>query len=310
MPIVLTSCTNRKRVAPSRDLTASRIPKDDLRAVSRGWAKRLKGVPPAAMAADLYCGRAFRQAQAASSRARAELLVVSAGLGLIKASNRVPSYSLTVTPGSDDNILSRIAGGAHPSEWWAEIGSVSPLAIDMGQMIRNARGAVLIALSAGYLDMIADDLLALPARTRAKLRIFTLTPASMLHEGLRTYVLPYDKRFDGPDSPIPGTRGDFAQRALGHFVETVLNRIQGGDFDAHADAVERMLTGLRQGEMPTRAKLSDPEITSLIHRHWKDASGQSGRMLRYLRDDLGVACEQSRFRDLFIAAKAARSGTQ
>jgi hypothetical protein len=172
------------------------------------------------------------------------------------------------------------------------------------------RGPILISLPANYLDMIADELLELPVRSRARLRIFTLSPSSGLPEGLRPYVLPYDHRFDGEDAPVPGTRSDFAQRALGHFVDAVLSKHPGGDFDGHAELVENLLAGFRPQRTQQRARLADQEISSIIHRHWKDAHGQSSRMLRLLRDDLGVACEQSRFRNLFRAAKNKRECAQ
>ena len=276
--------------------------------VAAQWIELLRGAEPGTAASDLYCGRAFRQAEAAAISARATFLVVSAGLGLVSATTRIPSYSLTVSPGAEDNVLLRISGGASSAEWWGDFARRSPFRTELAEAARLADGPILLALSASYLEMIASELLGLPPRTRGRLRIFTLTPVSALSEGLRAYVLPYDARFDGPNSPMPGTRGDFAQRALGHFVNMILAADSRSDLDGHAEAVEQMLAKLRPQRMPVRTKLSDPDITKLIHSHWRDARGQSGRMLRFLRDDLGIACEQGRLRDLFRAAKASRGG--
>lgn len=164
----------------------------------------------------------------------------------------------------------------------------------------------MIALSATYLRMIAEELGSLPLRTRSRFRVFTLSPLSTVPEALRPFVLPYDSRFDGPDTPVPGTRGDFAQRSLAHFVDAVLAHEPKADFDGHAEAVERLLSGLRRQSTPVRARKSDAEIIALIRRHSEKARGQSSRMLRLLRDDLGVACEQGRFRALFVAAQDGR----
>jgi hypothetical protein len=133
-----------------------------------------------------------------------------------------------------------------------------------------------------------------------------LSPASAIPETLRPFLLPYDARFDGPDAPLPGTRSDFAQRSLSHFVEAVLAHHAQADFDGHAEAVERLLSGLRRRSTPGRTRQPDKEIIALIRRHWNEARGQSSRMLRLLRDDLGVACEQGRFRTLFLAARERR----
>src|SRR3546814_9801405 len=39
---------------------------------------------------------------------------------------------------------------------------------------------------------------------------------------LHPWLMPYDDRLDGCDSPLPGTRSDFASRAAHHFVEAVV----------------------------------------------------------------------------------------
>jgi hypothetical protein len=225
---------------------------------------------------------------------------------LVPASSNVPSYSLTIAPNSADNVLRRISPGAAPAQWWDALKRSSPFATPLADAASSHRGPILIALSAAYLEMVGNELASLPSRTRSRLRVFTLSPASAIPEVLRPVVLPYDARFDGPDAPLPGTRSDFAQRSLAHFVEAVLSRHPQADFDGHAEAVERLLSGLRRQSTPVRARQSDSAIIDLIHRHWNDARGQSSRMLRLLRDNLGVACEQGRFRTLFLAARESR----
>jgi hypothetical protein len=307
MAIVLTSCTNRKRIRAPRALTASAIRPAPLDDVVKEWGSRLDVAMLAGPASDLYCGRAFRQAEAAAHHLRAPLLVVSAGLGLVPAAKRVPSYSLTVIPGTADNILARISGRATPSEWWTALKSSSGFGVSLAQSAQSSPGPILVALSGAYLAMIAADLLAMASSARGRLRLFSLSSASTVPAGLRNYLMPYDARFDGAGSPMPGTRGDFAQRALAHFAETILPDDLKGSLESHIGAIEKALSSLRPPKHILRAKASDDEIIGLIHCHWAKVDGKSGRMLRYLRDDLKIACEQSRFRDLFIAAKKARS---
>lgn len=307
MPLVLTSCTNRKRVPAPRALTACAVKAGALDTVAADWTERIAGADLAVAASELYCGRAFREAEAAAAIAGGRLMVVSAGLGLVAADTCVPSYSLTVVPGAGDNILERIAGRPSAADWWQALGRRSAFGVSLVECIKSSRGLVLMALSAQYLNMVAADLLAVSEKAQRRFRIFCLSPRSALPEGLRGYVMPYDARFDGAGSPVPGTRGDFAQRALIHFVEKILPARADGDLEAHAKAVNRTLSALRPPETITRTKASDAEIIALIHRHWNAVEGRSGRMLRYLRDDLGVACEQSRFRDLFNVARDERA---
>ena len=57
-----------------------------------------------------------------------------------------------------------------------------------------------------------------------------------------------------------------------------------------------------------RTRKSDSEILNLIHRRWRRVEGRSGRMLRLLRDEEMIACEQGRFRRLFLLAASQRDG--
>lgn len=304
MPLVLTSCTNRKRFAVARTLGAGSVPRGDLKTVATEWARRIAKADPVARSHDLYCGRGFRTAEEAALRVSTPLFVVSAGLGLVAPERHLPAYSLTVTPGGTDSVLARITHDCSPSEWWSLISTRSPYSTSIEDAARSNRGPILVALSASYLAMIAEELSALGRSTRARVRLFNLGGAEVLPPDLQAHVMPYDSRFDGPGSPLPGTRGDFAQRALWHFVTEVLPRNAKADAAEHASAVNRMLSGMKPHNMPVRQKLSDPEITKLIRRHWRDVDGQSSRMLRYLRDSLGIACEQGRFKDLFNAVRS------
>lgn len=98
MALVLTSCTNRKRVPAPSALRAHEVGVGALEDVVGEWVRRLDRAGPAATASGLYCGRAFRQAESAALRLNAGLLIVSAGLGLVAAASKVPSYSLTIVP--------------------------------------------------------------------------------------------------------------------------------------------------------------------------------------------------------------------
>lgn len=307
MALVLTSCTNRKRLPVPRALKACSIKPGSLERVVAEWAERVAGSERTARASEMYCGRAFRQAESAAESLGARLAVVSAGLGLVDVSTKVPAYSLTVVPGTPDNILDRIGGKPSAADWWQALSTCTAFPLKIGDLVKGTRGAVLVALPAQYITMIASDLLAIPEKARRRLRVFSLSPRETLPEGIVPYLMPYDARFDGPGSPLPDTRGDFAQRVLSHFASTVLAQSPDGDFEKHASAVRRLMSTRRAPVPVSRDKASDDEIIALIHRYWKTVEGRSGRMLRYLRDDLGVACEQSRFRDLFNAARESRS---
>jgi hypothetical protein len=305
-PLILTSCTNRKRIAPDVALHSACLEGGELNAVAEAWGQCLRSAQPTTRADVLYCGRAFRDAKTAANRVQGSLYVVSAGLGLVPAHVKVPSYSLTVSANSPENVLARINGKCTAARWWNALVSCSPFSDQLAAVIRQSQGAVLIALPAAYISMISAQIEGLSKAELRRLRIFTRAPIHFLPSALQRYMMPYDARFNGVGSPYLGTQGDFAQRALLHFVDRILLKDPRGDHATHGEAVDALLLTRCAPSIPIRQRLSDSEVIGLIHEHWDGARGQSSRMLRFLRDELQVACEQSRFRTLFYAAKEER----
>jgi hypothetical protein len=309
MPIVIAACSNRKKVKPVRMLRAASISKGSTREVAASWLARVSKSQQRVRADGLYCGRSFVEAMAAAQALGADFFIVSAGLGLVRNDAQIPAYSATVTGSSKDNILARMNGGPADvlSRWWRALSRQSPVGEALGSVVRQSSGLVLIALPSAYLDMIAPDLAVLHARPLRRLRIFTRALPKSFPEKLRPMVMPYSDRLDGPDSAMPGTRSDFAARALRHFVDHILTKSPAGDLEDHRRAVEAAFARMREQPVPVRLRRSDKELIDLIRLHWKAADGKSGRMLRVLRDDLGIACEQARFARLFGKAMRGRA---
>jgi hypothetical protein len=151
--------------------------------------------------------------------------------------------------------------------------------------------------------MVAADLAQLPPSLREATRVFT-SPAGQatLPQDWRDQVMPYDERLDGEGSPRPGTRTDFAQRAMRHFVED-LGAAKLPLAQARQSVLEA-LSNLKHRTLPHRRRADDDEILQLLRTHWNAYKGQSSRLLRFLRDDALVSCEQSRFRALWLQLRA------
>jgi hypothetical protein len=306
MPVVIAACSNRKKVEPSRNLRAASVPEGHLRAVASSWTGRLRAARRLVRADALYCGRNFAEAKAAARQLGADLYIVSAGLGLVRDAAKIPPYSATIGGGSQDNVLNRISnakGEAALAGWWRALTRRSPVGNALNTVVRQSSGLILIALPSAYLAMVAGDLAHVHGRSLRRVRIFTGAVPEAFPEKLRSMIMPYDDRFDGPDSDLPGTRTDFASRALRHFVDHILQDYPDGNMAVHARAVRTALRGLRRATVHARLRCSDAELVGLMRKHWNAADGKAGRMLRVLRDDLGIACEQSRFARLFLKAK-------
>lgn len=304
MALVITSCTNRKSRSAPVALQAANLPQGPVERVAAAWAARVGSAGGRTEARRLYQGRSFREAEQAAGAAGARLAVLSAGMGLIMADARVPSYSLTVVPEAADNVLGRIATGATPALWWRQIRSAG-----LGQRLEELTGDDLVLLAAGraYLEMIAGDVASLSVSARSRVRVFTAVSEGGLPQVYHGLVMPYDDRLDGLDTPRAGTMSDFAQRALHDFVTGILPQDPAGSAREHAAAVLDRLAPWRRRKRHRGTSLGDAEIGALIGRHWQAVGGRSSAMLRFLRGELGIACEQGRFRRLFAAVGAERA---
>lgn len=306
MTLVITACTNRKRKPVSDSLRMGILPQADLDGLARQWSRRLAAAPTRFRGEDLYGGRGFREAVTAAELLDAKLLVVSAGLGLIEISASVPAYACTVLADAPDSVRTRVTGSFSVGGWWEALCQLSPFAIAMRDAVEDTQGPICAALSDAYIEMIAGDLLALPAEMLSRLRLCTRAPLDRIPAALRPFVMPYDDRLDGPDSPNRGTRSDFAGRALRHFAELTKGDPPGRGAAEHAVAVAGALRGWRMPARVDRVRHDDAALLDLIRAHWNAERGSSSRLLRRFRDDLGIACEQSRFADLARRVRSER----
>jgi hypothetical protein len=289
--LVVTNCTTRKIVGPRIGLDVASVSGGPL-ALARRWKSLLGSAQPVCLAGLLYKGRSIIEATRAAKTVGAELYVVSAGLGLISGTERVPNYDLTVAPGSP---LARMlaASGWEPQDWWTAITRDQPS--PLSRLITNSMAYV--ALPASYLRMVRKDLSRYVSAGAQDVRIFTSEAGvDEVPSSISRYVMPYDIRLEAI-SGFGGTRAEFPQRAMRHFVE-VLRGHELSLEEARA-AVEASMNRQRQRPSPERARVSDEQIRALLRKRWRACEGSSTRLLRYLRDDARVSCEQGRFRMLW-----------
>jgi hypothetical protein len=311
--VVVTCCTDRKRGKPNQVLQARDLTPGSYRDVAAAWLRRIEASSAENQAKAVYCGRAFSEALAAASHLESPMWIVSAGLGLVRANEPIPTYSLTVSRGAPDSILTKIVEDQPRSrDWWAALVAEGAASRSLhGIVNETANTIVLISLSAAYAKMLENEFEAMAEDQIDRLRIFGLSLDRALPERFHRAVMPYDRRLDGTDSPLPGTLTDFSTRAMRHFAQMArTGEIKLEDLREDRTVVLSKLSGWTEPLVPKRIPKSDDEIKDLIIKHWLDVEGQSGRMLRYLRDDLLVACEQGRFRNLFNQVAKNRAETQ
>lgn len=296
MKAFVTACTNRKRHAPDRHLLARSLKRGSLATVTVDWVSRLEAAREVSKAGEFYCGRSFLEATTAAEALGGELFVVSAGLGLVKARTMVPAYSLTVSRGHPDSVLARLPTSVLSTQWWIETVKNSPYSC---RRISTDIELLVVALPGPYLEMFLPALERWVGAKSRQLRVICRPEQQGIPNSLRSAIIEYDDRLEGDGSPLPGTMADFAARAGHHFVELILRESPRGSATKHREIVDRALANYRVKERVIRPRMADAEIKRVIAKHWNEVDGRSGRMLRLLRDELDIACEQKRFRDLF-----------
>ena len=285
-PLVITPCSSRKRQQPS--IRAAALPRGTQQELCEAWLCALRGVSPERRAEDVYAGRAFGLAKLAATVLGADFAIASAGLGMVMANTLIPSYDLTISRGG---LRANLRGTFDSAAWWQEI-SKGPYATDPRVELRN-RPLVLVCLSRAYAPLIEDVLESVPPD---KLRIFGAGLDYVLPTSLKACVLPYDLRLD---AGIPGTRGDFAQRALLHYVK-VIHGVDTMPIDEEKSAVlAELAKAPKLKPPPKRPRADDEAIRAVIARLLPTIGPRRSTMLRYLRDVEGLACEQGRFYSLF-----------
>lgn len=293
---VITTCTSRKSVRPTRPSTPVSLTKGPQAALQIAWIERLSKLPARHSVSQLYAGRGFGLAEGAAASVGAGLYVLSAGLGLVASDSQVPVYGLTVSPGHAESVVARVEGDFDPAAWF-EVLLKGPYSIQWADTFGDSRGRVLIALTRPYAEMVGSSLRALPPRSLARLRIFGASLSAFLPREVQCAAMPYDARLD---AITPGTRADFSQRALDHFVREIACKVGYQDIEADSEAVRRTLAKVTAPERARRPRRTDDEILRLIRKQLRSQSGIA-RVLRALREQDGVACEQSRFSRLYRA---------
>ncbi len=298
--IVITSCTSRKKkVGTVLQLETARDT-DSLSNLAHQWRQQVQAIPESDLlaASDLYAGRSISEAKQTAGTLFSPLYIVSAGHGVLRADELVPAYDVTVSPAPDNKLhccLLRL--GKSPADWWQALIEAFGPQRSLAELITGSTHAiVLLAVPSVYLRLLEPDLGCLSDTDIQRLRVLTSCHgATRLAPRLQHLVMPYDERLEGLPN-YAGTRSDFPQRALRHFT-TVL---QGHELSLESarEQVLQAMASLRKPVLPERQRRTDDDIVTLLRQNWVRLQGSSTALLRYLRDDALIACEQSRFRTL------------
>jgi len=296
--IVITSCTNRKKKAGTVLALEGTDTAASLFELARAWSQQVQALckSETQVAVELYAGRSITEAKRVAESLSAPLYIVSAGHGLLCPDDHIPSYNVTTSPAAD-NVLHQclLRLGKSPADWWQALIHAVGTQRSLTELVARSPGTImLLAVPSAYLGLLARELADLSEGDIARLRIITSPHgASTLPARLQSTVMPYDERLEGLDA-YSGTRSDFPQRALRHYVAVLEGHSL--PLEAARRQVSKAMAALRKPVLPERQRKTDEEIMALLRSNWERFNGSSTTLLRFLRDEALVACEQSRFR--------------
>jgi len=282
-PLVIGCCSARKAVEAS--LLVAELPLGHIDEIAERWLASLLGTEPSIAAADLYAGRSFKYTREAAACLKADLGILSAGLGYVDGARAIPSYNLAAGPGPAS--IARHVHDFDPRRWWDRIAS-GRYSSDPLAAIEH-RPLILLALTKDYARMAGRLLDALAARPDG-VRVFGAGAASYVPGALVRCVMPYDQRM----SPR-GTRGDFAGRALLAHARLLTERPSPPCLEQEREAVVIAMARGKAPDTTARTKMSDAAIAREI-KSWLqvEPSISRTRLVRHLRDQCGIACSDSR----------------
>lgn len=307
---VVVTCTKRKTRPPSAGLRLRETAAATPEARAEAWIARLRdaggGFVPAR---DLYAGDHWRVALSIPDAAPAldvHLWVCSAGYGLLPAGTLIAPYSATFSDTHPDAVHRGLAGAPRAEvlrRWWGRLAEWEGPDPGRPRTLRalaeaHPGAALLVVASAPYLRALGGDLADARDALRGPDQLSIVSAAARHLSGLEESVVPFDDRLQrllgGADMSLNVRVARELLRRVGEPRRSELARV-----------AEGLGRGLERPEVPARTPQTDDQVRGFIHREL--AARPAARwspLLRKLRTELGLACEQKRFRQLFLETAA------
>jgi hypothetical protein len=292
---IVTTCTNRKKKSSHPLLDGESLIGGRQRDVQVDWLERIRKAPREHLVRDIYCGRGYSEIKKIALQHNASFLVISGGYGLLSSWEKIASYNITLSGSSENNVLGKVIFDIFDyNKWWQSLNQDYNVLTTTIKSEPETR--YLICVSSSYWKLIESDLGCL--KNYENVRVISHSSIN-LPLWAKNIWLPYDERFDGPDSPLPGTRSDFPQRVCSHYLKNIMpNSKMHNDIETVRWYMEKFRSPVKH----TRKRINDTVMLDLMVSKLKKESMTCSLMLRWLRDDELVSCEQSRCSRIYKVA--------
>lgn len=264
------------------------------------WLGLIDHADTVCAAKDLYGGVGHQAVLHASELTGAALKFVSAGLGLVDSDEAVPSYDLTVSPGGP-GPFGVLNIPYQPDRWWMALHHRLTAPPPLSTIVSKHTDLVILALPSNYLQMLWADLEAIPARHLKKLRIITTAQAT-LPTRCQDQAILYDARLSGVKGGYGGAMTSLVQRAALHFMSTALADRRTLTVESQRRRVDIALASVPVVIRSPRRVVDDASVVKAIEKMSHSEKSSFSTALNVLRHRKNIACEQSRFKELYRKA--------
>ncbi|WP_063654576.1 DUF6884 domain-containing protein [Aliivibrio fischeri] len=303
---LIVPCSAKKNIQTNskNDISAFKLENDDK--FADNWIKQLLQSQHLCKASHMYSGVAFKSLNQLAINNNFNLLIMSAGLGLLMHDSLIPSYNATFSAGPTQTPFSK-------SKWWEAISKTKPshLGIASFKMLfsQNANSQFIITGSKDYLLAIEDDLyhaINFLENPKKQLSIISsqlpkklqqmLGKNCFLKTGINyTYNDAY-KRFG-----LALNLRNSAAIGTHHFVEELTNKHE--EFDVIIEKLTLELASPPLIKKPKRKQMSPEHIKHFIKSELIINDRASMSLLHTRYRESGFACSDENFKKYFKQIK-------
>lgn len=304
---IVASCADRKKHPASvrlRDVFG-----DTVRERFASWRRAIRAAGGERTSAeDLYQGGYWSVVRELSPVAERmgwepQLWVSSAGYGVVRADEKLVSYSATFAKGHEDSVSTYDGegDGACASWWRCATAPRNGLGTSIASVVKAApRSTVLVIASPAYVRAMADDLRESCELFRDRGTLFVVS--SSIPSDSRELEECWIPSSAALQSAVGGALVSLHARVARHLLQNTSPR----DFvkENLALMTKKLEDEAEQAtKRTTGSAMTDDDVLAFIRRRVAmEPKSSHTRLLRELRD-AGHACEQGRFRRLFKQVK-------
>lgn len=292
MIYLITNCTNAKKKITNLECKLRNFDFNDINQTANNWINKLSNSNDEKLPIkEMYKGVAWKAGLDAeksfSDKFNTKLLIASAGYGLVNSCKEIISYSVTFAKNQEDSVYN-FDLEMPTKTWWNSINNFDINTID-------AKSYIFVSVPYEYLIAMKDTIDDLIKNFGNKVFIIVVSK-KVLPKSFDGNILRFDTKFNNFEA---GTMTTIIQRCLRWLSNEIVSKELSFEHKVLQNHIDTFLSQYSEYKVEKRIQGSDEELVLLIKEHISNHEIKSAsKGLRKLRD-MGYACEQKRYGQLF-----------